>query len=140
MATLMTDKKWSEKYPDVGTGPVSTEPHISPAFFDLERERIFKRHWLNMGRVEEIPNSGDYFVRELVICNLSILVVRGNDSVVRAFHNVCPHRGNTLVLNERGRCPGRFGCGFHSWAFTTEGKLAFVPDEENFFRWTFELL
>ena len=77
MATLMTDKKWSEKYPDVGTGPVSTEPHISPAFFDLERERIFKRHWLNMGRVEEIPNSGDYFVRELVICNLSILVVRG---------------------------------------------------------------
>jgi phenylpropionate dioxygenase-like ring-hydroxylating dioxygenase large terminal subunit len=64
---------------------------------------------------------------------MSVLVVRGNDDTVRAFHNVCPHRGNTLVLNDKGTCPGRFGCGFHSWAFTPEGKLAFVPDEENFF-------
>jgi phenylpropionate dioxygenase-like ring-hydroxylating dioxygenase large terminal subunit len=129
MQTRMINKQWSEKYPDVGTGPVSTEPCISPEYFERERELIFRRHWINMGRVDEIPAPGDYFVREFEVCNVSILVVRGNDDKVRAFHNVCPHRGNTLVMNERGKCPGRFGCNFHSWAFTPEGKLAFVPDE-----------
>lgn len=133
MQTRMIDKQWSEKYPELGKGPVSTEPCISPEFFERERHQIFRRHWINMGRVEEILGAGEYFVRELDICKVSILVVRGNDDKVRAFHNVCPHRGNTLVLDERGQCPGRFGCGFHSWAFTPEGKLAYVPDEENFF-------
>ena len=133
MQTRMIDKQWSEKYPEIGTGPVATEPNICPEFFELERERIFRRHWINMGRVEEVPTAGRYVVRELEICKVSVLIVRGNDDKVRAFHNVCTHRGNTLVLDERGQCPGRFGCGFHSWAFTPEGKLAYVPDEENFF-------
>ena len=133
MQTRMIDKQWSEKYPEIGTGPVTTEPNICPEFFELERERIFRRHWINMGRVEEVPTAGRYVVRELEICKVSVLIVRGNDDKVRAFHNVCTHRGNTLVLDERGQCPGRFGCGFHSWAFTPEGKLAYVPDEENFF-------
>ena len=108
MLTRMIDKQWSEKYPQVGRGPVSTEPCISPEYFELERERIFRRHWINMGRVEEIPTAGDYFVRDFAVCGISILVVRGNDDKVRAFHNVCPHRGNTLVMNERGKCPGPF--------------------------------
>jgi len=133
MQTRLIDKQWCEKYPDIGKGPVSTEPNICPEYFELERERIFRRHWINMGRVDEIPTAGKYFVRELEVCKVSILVVRGNDDKVRAFLNVCPHRGNTLVLDERGQCPGRFGCGFHSWAFTPEGELAYVPDEENFF-------
>ena len=133
MQTRMIDKQWSEKYPEIGTDPVATEPNICPEFFELERERIFRRHWINMGRVEEVPTAGRYVVRELEICKVSVLIVRGNDDKVRAFHNVCPHRGNTLVLDESGQCPGRFGCGFHSWAFTPEGKLAYVPDEENFF-------
>ena len=133
MQTRMIDKQWSEKYPEIGTGPIATEPNICPEFFELERERIFRRHWINMGRDEEVPTAGRYVVRELEICKVSVLIVRGNDDKVRAFHNVCTHRGNTLVLDERGQCPGRFGCGFHSWAFTPEGKLAYVPDEENFF-------
>lgn len=133
MRTKMIDKQWSRKYPQVGTGPVSTEPYHAPEYFALERERLFRRCWLNMGRVEDIAEPGDYFVRNLEVCRVPILVVRGNDGVVRAFYNVCPHRGNTLVENERGRCPGRFGCNFHSWAFTPEGALAHVPDEENFF-------
>ena len=106
---------------------------MSPEYFELERERIFRRHWINVGRVDEVAENGHYFVRELDVCKVSVLVVRGNDGALRAFHNVCPHRGNTLVLNQAGKCPGRFGCGFHSWAFSPEGELAFVPDEENFF-------
>ena len=133
MQTRMIDKQWSKKYPHVGKGPVATEPCVSPEYFEHERERIFRRHWINVGRTDEVAENGHYFVRELAVCKASVLVVRGNDGEVRAFHNVCPHRGNTLVLNEAGKCPGRFGCGFHSWAFSPEGELAFVPDEENFF-------
>ena len=133
MQTRMIDKQWSEKYADVGKGPVSTEPCVSTEHFERERELIFRRHWINVGRVQDIPEPADYFVRELEMCRTSILVVRGKDKVVRAFHNVCSHRGNTLVWEERGKCPGRFGCGFHSWAYNTEGELAWVPDEENFF-------
>lgn len=133
MKTRMVDKQWSEKYPQVGKGPVATEPCISPEYFERERERIFRRHWINVGRTDEVAENSDYFVRELAVCKVSVLVVRGNDGEVRAFHNVCPHRGNTLVLNEAGKCPGRFGCNFHSWAFSPNGELASVPDEENFF-------
>jgi phenylpropionate dioxygenase-like ring-hydroxylating dioxygenase large terminal subunit len=132
MRTRMINKQWAEKYPHVGKGPIPTLPYISPEFFSRERAQIFRRHWINVGRVDEIPGAGDYFVRDLAVCKVSILVVRGRDDQVRAFHNVCPHRGNTLVMNDRGRCPGRFGCNFHSWAFTPEGELVFVPDEDNF--------
>lgn len=133
MPTQTIDKQWSEKYPEVGRGPVATEPCISPEYFERERDAIFRHHWINVGRVEEVGAPLDYFVRELAVCRTSILVVRGKDNVVRAFHNVCPHRGNILVWDERGQCPGRFGCRFHSWSFTAEGQLAAVPDEENFF-------
>ena len=132
MKTTMTNKQWAAKYPEVGTGSVSAEPCVSPEFFALERERIFRRHWINVGRVDELPAPGDYFVRELVVCTVSILIMRGTDGVVRAFHNICSHRGNKLVWNPQGRCPGRLACGFHNWAYDAEGQLAYVPDEENF--------
>lgn len=102
MNTVMREKQWAEKYPDLGTGPVPAEPCISEEYFALERDRIFRKTWINVGRVEDIPDKGDYFVRELAICNVSLLIIRGSDGVVRGFHNVCSHRGKKLVLDERG--------------------------------------
>ena len=119
MQTRMVNKQWSEKYPNVGTGPVSTEPCISPEYFERERELIFRRHWINLGRVEEIPGAGDYLVRELAVCKVSVLVVRGRDHQVRAFYNVCPHRGRQLISvpdgvhSVRGNNRTSFICGFH---------------------------
>lgn len=133
MKTVMENKRWARKYPDLGTGPVAAEPCISPEYFELEREHLFRRAWLNVGRIDEVPEPGHYFVRELAVCATSILVMRGKDKVVRAFHNVCSHRGNRLVWHDRGVCPGNLTCGFHSWAYNTQGELAWVPDEENFF-------
>jgi phenylpropionate dioxygenase-like ring-hydroxylating dioxygenase large terminal subunit len=132
LRTNMANKQWAAKYPEVGTGPVSAESCISPEFFELERDRVFRRHWINVGRVDDIPARGDYFVRELAMCHVSILVMRGTDGTVRAFHNVCSHRGNKLVWQSQGRCPGRLACGFHNWAYDADGRLAYVPDEENF--------
>ncbi|PWG73991.1 (2Fe-2S)-binding protein, partial [Enterococcus hirae] len=83
--------------------------------------------WLNVGRIEDIPDPGDYRVVDLDILQASLILVRGQDGVVRGFHNACTHRGNK-VAEGSGNTKG-FACGFHGWTFNTEGDLAFVPDE-----------
>ena len=133
MKTVLREKQWAEKYPDLGIAPVPVEPYVSDEHYALERELIFRRAWINVGRVDEIPNAGDYFVRDIAICRVSVLVIRGKDGGVRAFHNVCSHRGNLLALDERGSCPGSLYCHFHNWIYSDTGDLIRVPDEENFF-------
>jgi phenylpropionate dioxygenase-like ring-hydroxylating dioxygenase large terminal subunit len=113
---------WTEAYPELGTGPVSFDDSISPAFYALEREAIFKRCWLNVGRVEQVPKVGSYFTKELAVANTSIIVVRGQDQKIRAFHNICRHRGNKLVWTDypdredRGTCR-QFACKYHGWRY-----------------------
>ena len=133
MKTVMREKQWAEKYPELGTEPVPTEPYVSDKHYELERDLIFRRCWINVGRVDEIPRAGDYYVRDIAICKTSVLIIRGSDGVVRGFFNVCSHRGNTLVLDERGSCPGSVYCHFHNWVYSDTGELIRVPDEENFF-------
>jgi len=82
MRTVIADKRWAKKYPHLGTGPVAAEPCISPEYFELERERVFRRVWLNVGRVEDLPNPGDYVVHNLAACQASILLIRGQDGPV----------------------------------------------------------
>ncbi len=118
--------------PDLGTGVVSTEPNTSSAYFEVEREKVFKRCWLNVGRVEEVPNPGDFIVKDVEPLKASVLIVRGNDGKVRAFHNICRHRGNGLTRACRGSAKG-FSCGFHGWVYDLSGNLVHVPDEEQFF-------
>ena len=132
MSSVARGQLWAEKYPELGTRPLSTEPYISEEYFALERDRVFRRSWLNVGRAEEIPEAGDYFVREIAICSASVLIMRGSDGVVRGFHNVCSHRGNKLMQNERGSCRRAFFCPFHNWAYSDDGALVGVPDEEKF--------
>ena len=91
---------WTEHYPELGTGPVSYEDSISPAYYELEREAIFRHSWLNVGRVEQLPRKGSYFTKELDAAGTSVIIVRGTDGEVRAFHNICRHRGNKLVWND----------------------------------------
>src|SRR2546423_8002598 len=87
---------WTEHY-GLGTGPVSYEDSISPEHYELERKAIFERTWLNVGRVEQIPRKGSYFTRELSAARTSVIVVRDGDGEIRAFHNMCRHRGNKLM-------------------------------------------
>ena len=133
MKAVMHAKPWGQKYPELGTVPLPTEPYVSEAFFALERERVFRRCWLYVGRVEDVPEAGDYFVRDIVVCDASILVMRGTDGRVRGFYNVCSHRSNKLVSDERGNCARTLHCRFHSWTYNDKGALIHVPDEENFF-------
>ena len=134
MKTVMREKQWAEKYPELGTDPVPVEPNISEDHFELERERVFRRTWLCVGRVDDLPEVGDYFVRDIAICKVSVLIIRGPDNKVRGFHNVCSHRGNRLVPDNCGtRRAKSIHCPYHHWVYNTTGELIRVPDEENFF-------
>ena len=86
---------WHEKY-NFDTGPIPIEPYISEDYFKLEQERVFRKVWLNVGRIEQIPNPGDYFVKDLPMCRTSLIVTRDKKGQVRAFHNMCAHRGNKV--------------------------------------------
>jgi len=124
-------RPYAANFPELGTGPLSIESMVSPEYFELEREKIFKKTWLNVGRVEDIPNPGDYMVQEIAVLQSSVIIVRGQDDQIRAFHNVCRHRGNE-VASGCGNSKG-FACGFHGWTYDTQGELAYVPDEGQFF-------
>jgi len=129
---------WTEAYPELGTGLISYEDSISPEFYELEREAIFRRTWLNIGRVEQVPNKGSYFTKELAVCDTSIVVVRGQDDKIRAFHNMCRHRGNKLVWTDfpneevQGTCR-QFQCKYHGWRYALDGELTFIQQEQEFF-------
>ena len=122
----------TKQYPELGTGPVSVEPYVSPEYFEKEREKIFARSWLNVGRDDQIPNAGDFFVREIEVMKASIILVRSKDKVVRAFHNVCTHKGNRVCIDENGNTKG-FQCCFHGWVFDTSGSLVSIPGQELFY-------
>jgi phenylpropionate dioxygenase-like ring-hydroxylating dioxygenase large terminal subunit len=128
----MHEMKIMTQLPDMGSGPIPVEPYISPAYFQKEKEKIFKKAWINMGRVSaHIPNPGDYIVHHLEMFNAPILLVHGRDGVVRGFYNVCTHRGNS-VASGSGNARSAFVCGFHGWAFGLDGSLKTVPSEEQF--------
>jgi phenylpropionate dioxygenase-like ring-hydroxylating dioxygenase large terminal subunit len=129
---------WTEHYPELGTAPVDYHDSIDPEHFAAEREAIFKRTWLNVGRVEQVPRTGNYFTKEIAVAGTSLIIVRGKEGEVRAFHNVCRHRGNKLVWNDypgeesSGTCR-QFVCKYHAWRYDLTGELTFVQQEGEFF-------
>src|SRR4051794_18537747 len=93
---------WTEHF-GLDIAPRSYEDSISPEVYEAEREAIFKRTWLNVGRVEQLPRKGTYFTRELDAAGTSVIIVKDSAHEVRAFHNICRHRGNKLVWQDYPR-------------------------------------
>ncbi len=124
--------KWHSRYPELGTAPVPIAPYISPEFFEVERDRVFRRAWLCLGREERIPKPGDFFAKDLAIGKTSVLVARGEDGRIRAFHNACSHRSNKVEWRAKGSADS-FTCPFHGWCYRLDGGLLAIPDEKNFF-------
>ncbi len=123
--------RWAKQYQELGTGPVSTRPYTSPDYLADEVDYILRRTWLNVGTAEDLPDAGSFRVLDLGALNLSVILVRGMDSEIRAFHNVCRHRASRLVREVSGRAPN-FSCGYHGWVYDTAGTLVRVPGEEQF--------
>jgi phenylpropionate dioxygenase-like ring-hydroxylating dioxygenase large terminal subunit len=135
--TKPAEGSWTEHY-GIDTGPISYEDSISPTHYELERDAIFRRTWLNVGRVEQLPRVGSYFTKELDAARTSVVVVRNRAGEVRALHNICRHRGNKLVWQDY---PGeetsgtyrQFTCKYHGWRYNLDGELTFVQQEQEFF-------
>ena len=97
--------------------------YASGAWYAREIETIFRREWLCIGRVEQIPNPGDFFTRTLV--EQPIIVVRDNAGEVRVHSAVCRHRG-AVVSEGEGHCRA-FVCPYHSWTYGLDGALLATP-------------
>jgi Rieske 2Fe-2S family protein len=102
--------------------------YSSAALFAEERERIWYSAWICVGRSEEIAAAGDYLVRD--VAGESIFVVRNPGGQVRAFYNVCAHRG-TKLLDDEPAC-GHLGkalkCPYHAWSYDYDGQLLATPN------------
>lgn len=123
----------TDKYPEIGKGPVPTDIYHDPEIYKKELEAIFKRSWYMIGRVDQIPEPGDFFVYDLPTFQQSVLICRDREGNINGFHNVCPHRGNVVEHRDSGRCNGLFMCRFHGWSFDLKGNIARIRDEEGFF-------
>jgi phenylpropionate dioxygenase-like ring-hydroxylating dioxygenase large terminal subunit len=93
----------------------------SRALLALEKRDLFATHWQIAGHVCDVPNPGDYLSFD--IGDERVLIIRGQDGVVRAVHNLCRHRGARVVGNEAGHCRNALVCPFHGWVYNLDGSL-----------------
>ncbi len=128
--------KHVEITPEELSEPVTypVEAFLCPDYARAEHERLWPRIWQMAGRLEDIPKPGDFFTYN--IGDESIIVVRADDDTLRAFYNVCPHRGRQLV-NSPDATNGTWGnakvfvCGFHGWSFNRKGENTHVLDKDD---------
>ena len=93
----------------------------SPALLEVEKEHIFRNHWQIACHVSDVSEPGNYLTMDVV--GERALIVRGADGVVRAFHNICRHRGSRVVADEKGTCKNALVCPFHGWVYNLDGTL-----------------
>jgi carnitine monooxygenase subunit len=95
--------------------------YTDQSVYQVEEKKIFENAWICVGHRSELAEANAYITREII--GESILVVRGKDKVLRAFYNVCPHRGHQL-LEGNGKAKNVITCPYHAWAFKLDGALA----------------
>ncbi|MBX9456508.1 MAG: aromatic ring-hydroxylating dioxygenase subunit alpha [Rhizobium sp.] len=100
--------------------------YADPEILALEKEHLFGKEWVCIGRVEEVADPGDSMA--FTLCEQPLVAVRGDDSKIRVFSNVCRHRGAILVDGKsKGR---RIVCPYHHWSYDLDGRLAGAPRME----------
>lgn len=102
--------------------------YTSKQVFEKEKEEIYAKSWICVGHCSEVATPNQYFTRKIIGEN--IIVIRGKDSVLRAFYNVCPHRGHEL-LTGAGKSKNVITCPYHAWTFKLDGSLALARNCEN---------
>ncbi len=94
--------------------------YTDDAVYALEVERIINRNWILAGHESELPDPGDFKVVE--VAKESAIIVRSKDGTIKAFANVCRHRGSLVCLEPKGNAKS-FSCPYHGWTYDTDGKL-----------------
>lgn len=115
--------------PDLGTALIPKNRYVSREFMAQEWEKVWTKVWLVGCHVDEVPAPGDYVTTD--IGDESILIVHGEDGIIRSFYNACNHRGNQVKFDDAGTAR-TLVCAYHLWEYDLTGKLIHVPDKEDF--------
>jgi Rieske 2Fe-2S family protein len=100
--------------------------YYAPEIFELEKQTIFFRSWFCVGREEQLPEAGDFLTEE--IAGESLIVARTREGELRAFYNVCSHRGTKICERRSGHVARQFVCPYHAWSYGLDGKLLRMPN------------
>ena len=103
-----------------------SEWYFDEDHYEQELRAVWYRDWICVGRLEQIPEPGDYFLWS--VSNQQLIVTRDNEGRPRAYYNTCRHRGSVLCTEQHGRFRnGRIICPYHTWTFDLDGKLVSTP-------------
>lgn len=99
--------------------------YTAPEVFALDMQHIFYREWLYAIPAAQLPKAGSYVVH--TVGDYSVIIIRGQDGVIRALHNSCRHRGSVLCKAASGHVP-KIVCPYHQWTYELDGKLLYARD------------
>jgi phenylpropionate dioxygenase-like ring-hydroxylating dioxygenase large terminal subunit len=126
----------AEAMSDILTAPIIIGPdaYISQDYANAESAHLWRKVWLQAGRMEDVPQPGNYITYD--IGDDSVIITRVDDGMIKAYHNVCPHRGRKLIDTPAGQRNARgskanFVCGFHGWTFNREGACTYIPHQDD---------
>jgi Rieske 2Fe-2S family protein len=108
-----------------GARTMPREQYTSPDILAQETERVFARHWNCVGRASRLSSPGDFIVRE--IAGESLIILRDRGGELRAFFNVCRHRGTRICRESQGQFSETIQCPYHAWTYATDGRLIGAP-------------
>jgi nitrite reductase/ring-hydroxylating ferredoxin subunit len=113
---------------------IPVEAYVSEDYVRLERDKLWRKTWLQACRLEEIPEVGNFITYDIL--DDSILIVRQAEDKIAAFYNVCSHRGRRLVDTPPGEKNAKgdkthFICGFHGWTYDLQGKCTYILEKED---------
>lgn len=111
---------------------ITGDRYWSREFAEREWEHMWKRIWHVGGRLSQLEEAGDFIVHNFK--HESVMMVKQEDGAIRAFFNVCQHRGNRLVNVTEGGVGDSFTCPYHAWEWGIDGTLKKVQDPEDFAR------
>jgi len=121
-------------------GGLPSWTYFNPEMYELEVDVLLRRSWQLVCHVSDLAAPGEWL--NFDVAGERALIIRGADKVVRAFHNVCRHRGSRVAVGERGQCKGALVCPFHGWTYHLDGTLRSVmqprslpeldPKQQNF--------
>lgn len=119
--SITIDEEKSRPSGDWDRGGLPAWSYHSEAMLELEKCQIFYTHWQIAGHTSDVPQPGDYFTFD--IGEERAVVVRGEDGLIRAFNNLCRHRGARVAPHRQGHCRNALVCPFHGWVYNLDGTL-----------------
>ena len=112
---------------DMQTGQLDRRIFVDPDIYAEEQDKVFGRAWLMIGHESLVPKINDYF--HTYMGEEPVILCRDGKGALRAFLNMCRHRGNRVVRTDAGNARN-FACAYHGWTYSNEGELEYLPGEE----------